>query len=175
MRAWASLTHDEGTELTEPRRLGLEPRDAKNRSLHWGVGPEAIKLRKQAANVAGVDVESLPSCAQLSGLVEYLFMLLASHVTTGGLSKRVVTTFNLQRVCQRYDSNIPIEALHETFKAVGGLQGLDHTALYLWVAMMWSDCGVEGFLTGVDQFAEVAKSMTKFNELLSHGVVQQQP
>ena len=160
------------TAAREDARLVVAPHLHGDR-VAASVGVTAPRLRKEAAELAGVDVDSLPSGAVISGLVEYIFMLLSEHdvIQGEGLGVRMIKCRKLEEVCRVYDGSIPLEALIETFKTVGGSHGMDHKTLYFWIVLMFCDCGVEGFLCGVDEFAEAAKSTTKFNTLLMHGKV----
>ena len=118
------------------------------------VDPKDEELRREAAEVAGVDVETLPKTPVLAMVVKWLFSLLVEE--KGGL----VAAGKIKQVCTVFDEQVPMEGIDDTLAVVDAdAKGLNERQLYVWVVLMFGDCTREEFQEGVNAFGEAASKV----------------
>jgi len=125
-------------------------------------------IRQEAANIAGVDVASLPSEKLITGSVRWLFSLLVDDLAPYAMDQReldpdgmTLTTTRLVDATQLYDDRIELEAIRDSMEVVGVRFGgaITQREFYHWVVCMFCDCNEEEFVSGVEAFAEAARAL----------------
>jgi len=119
----------------------------------WISTPEDEILRREAAAVAGLDVNDLPQSRVLSGAVKGLYGLLKNE-NTG-----YIPAAKLVVACKLFDDHITVEEIRQTLEAVEGEHVLTERRLYYWVVLMFGDCNEEDFFDGLTELAQAAKSI----------------
>lgn len=114
------------------------------------VSSEDDALRQEAANIAGINVSTLPEAQTLKGFVTRLFYLLNEEGMIPGA--KVI------EICKMYDDRAPAEAIRASIESVGGSNGLTERKLYLWIIHMFGDCSEEEFYSGVTELIGAASN-----------------
>ena len=87
-------------------------------------------MRLEAAEVAGVSVETLPKTAVLAMVVKWLFSLLVEE--KGGR----ISAAKIKQVCKVFDEQVPMEGIDDTLKVVDeNSQGLTERQFYFWTGV----------------------------------------
>jgi len=107
----------------------------------------------EAAQLADVDIATLPNGRELREVVQWLFALLVDEPTADVAAAKLIVT------CKIFDEKIPISVVNDTLAAVNAGESLTARSLCNWVVMMFGDSSEDSFLREVLEFGEAAKTV----------------
>ena len=114
-------------------------------------------IRFEAAAMAHVRVEGLPSAADLSKMVKKLHTVMADDESGKVRSSWVIQT------CQYCDGAIPMQVVEDSLYSVGVMvsNNADVTLrqLYFWVVLMFGEASEADFLNGVNELGQASFSL----------------
>jgi len=122
---------------------------------------------EEAAYLADVHLDTLPTVEILKATVRQIFLLLiGTHMydrVDSAKGAKIVPALNamvpveqILRTSKLYDERVEDEAVRQILHAVDGENGLDEATFYLWLVVMFAGCTQEEFIHGSHQFAIAA-------------------
>jgi len=122
-------------------------------SPHAQLASEMEVLRQEAAEISGLDIETLPPAKLLNGMVRWLFSLLADDRDAKIPSKSLV------EACRCYDERLELASVIDSLEAVGATDRLSERDLYHWIVLMFGECSEDEFVGGVNDFGEACRNV----------------
>jgi len=116
--------------------------------------PAQMALHREAAEMAGVDVNWLPNAALVQNVVRWIFGLLQQD---GFVHKTSLTV-----ACKLFDYHIKTADLQRSLEAVSippEMQLVPERSLYHWLVFMFCECTEEEFLSGANEFGKAAQQV----------------
>ena len=109
--------------------------------------------------MACIDYRFLPEARVLGALVKWLFKILTETSKEADCSTdgRITVSAAKMMVCtQLFDDSIPVDAVEETVRLVGGQGGFTEKALYMWCVLMFGDAPVKEMLHNLQDLGEAS-------------------